>query len=67
MIAIERKTYSGLEWLGDVGGLFDALVLIGRFLVGPITVFTVKVELLTQVFRSAPANTEMDEAKQKIS
>ena len=43
MIAIERKTYSGLEWLGDVGGLFDALVLIGSFLVGPITAFAVKV------------------------
>ena len=36
---IERKTYDSLEWLSDVGGFFDALVLIGRFLVGPITAF----------------------------
>ena len=26
---IERKTYNFLEWLGDVGGLFGALVFIG--------------------------------------
>ena len=25
----ERSTYSFLDWLGDVGGLFDGLILVG--------------------------------------
>ena len=51
---IERKTYESLEWLGDVGGLFDALLVIGRFFVGPAAAFALNSELLTQVFRKAP-------------
>ena len=43
---IERQTYSVLEWLGDVGGLFGILVLIGRTVIGPIAKFQLKSELL---------------------
>ena len=32
---IERSTYSLLDWLGDVGGLYDGLKLIGTALVSP--------------------------------
>ena len=39
---IERQTYSILEWLGDVGGLFDMLTLIGSKLIGPFTLFSLK-------------------------
>lgn len=31
---IDRQTYSLLDWLGDCGGLLDALVLIGDLLIG---------------------------------
>ena len=48
---IERQTYSFLEWLGDIGGLFDALRIIGVLLMAPFTAFQVKAELLSQVFR----------------
>ena len=51
LIVIERQTYSLLEWLGDVGGLFDALVIIGEFLVGPISAFALKATLLSKIFR----------------
>ena len=34
---IERKTYNLLEWLGDVGGLYDALKIIGSAIVAPIS------------------------------
>ena len=37
---IERSTYSILEWLGDVGGLFDMLCLIGGFLIGPLATYS---------------------------
>ena len=47
---IERQTYSMLEWLGDVGGLFDGLILISRFFIVPIAAFTLKTELLSQIF-----------------
>ena len=49
MVKIERNTYSLLEWLGDVGGLFDGLVLIAHFSTSPIVVFALKTELLNGV------------------
>ena len=36
---IERSTYSVLEWLGDIGGLYDALRLIGLFIMFPFKSF----------------------------
>ena len=29
LIKINRETYSLLDWLGDCGGLFDGLLIIG--------------------------------------
>ena len=48
---IERQTYSFLEWLGDIGGLYDALRLIGLLMMSPFSSFFLKAELLSQVFR----------------
>ena len=45
-IMIEREAYSALEWLGDVGGLFDGLSLIIHIILGPIIAFMTKSELL---------------------
>ena len=36
LITTERKTYSFLEWLGDIGGLFDGLLILAAFFVSPI-------------------------------
>jgi len=47
---IERQTYSMLEWLGDIGGLFDALYIIGSVFVAPLTGFALKTALLANVF-----------------
>ena len=47
---IERKTYSCLEWLGDIGGLYDATKLIGRAIVYPVAFFSLQTELVTQAF-----------------
>ena len=51
LTVINRTTYSLLEWLGDVGGLFDAFLMIGSFLLGQIPAYALRVELLTQVFK----------------
>ena len=50
LMTIERKTYSMLEWLGDIGGLFEGLTRVGFFLVAPIANFAMKMELLTSIF-----------------
>ena len=48
----ERQTYNMLEWVGDVGGLFDGLVLICRLFVAPLATLTLKLELLKEIFKS---------------
>ena len=47
---IERSTYSSLEFLGDVGGLFDGLKILAVIFVGPVSQFTMKATLLQQNF-----------------
>ena len=47
-----------LEWLGDVGGLFDGLLNLGKFIAGPVSIFAMKAELLSKMFRNNAVNTE---------
>lgn len=49
---IERSTYSTLEWLGDVGGLFDALLIIGTLVASPMVSFIMKLNLMHSIFRT---------------
>ena len=51
----ERSSYSLLEWLGDCGGLLDALKLIAAALINPISRFFLSLELLTGLFRLLPS------------
>ena len=46
IVVIERQTYSLLEWVGDIGGLFDGLYYIMRFFIVPIATKSMKYELL---------------------
>ena len=46
---IERSTYSILEWLGDVGGLFDGLVLFANYLIAPFVSFYMQSVLFSQL------------------
>ena len=36
---ISRQTYSLLEWLGDCGGLMDALIFLSKLIISPFSVF----------------------------
>ena len=36
----ERETYQLLEWMGDIGGLLDALLYLGRIIIAPITSYS---------------------------
>ena len=60
---IERQTYSTLEWLGDVGGLYDMLCLLGRNLISPFATFALNAELLTQAFLFASSLVYAEERK----
>lgn len=47
----ERETYSLLDWLGDIGGLLEALMILSGVFVGPVAAFALKEELLSSIFR----------------
>ena len=46
LTTIERQTYSLLDWIGDVGGLFDGLKVLGTFLIAPVATFAMQAEVL---------------------
>ena len=48
---INRKTYSLLDWLGDWGGLLDALFMIAEFLVTPFSAIALKAKLMASLIR----------------
>ena len=48
---VNRQTYSLLDWLGDMGGLLDALYLIGMMIMSPFAEWALKTELLSSIFR----------------
>ena len=50
---VERNTYSLLEWLGDVGGLFDGLCIIFSSLFGSLATLSLKFKILTLVFKAS--------------
>ena len=39
LFTIERETYALLDFLGDCGGLWDALVIIVKVILSPISTF----------------------------
>ena len=47
-----RSTYSFLDWLGDIGGLVDALFLIGEIFMGPLATYTLQSKLVASIVRS---------------
>ena len=51
---IERQTYSVLEFMGDMGGLFDALYAIGSWIIFPIVTFRMKENVRSQLYMLKP-------------
>ena len=65
---ITRETYSLLDYLGDLGGLFDALTILGQILISPVSGFGLSSQLLTTIFRVAKPSERgegFDERKDK--
>lgn len=53
-----RQTYSLLDWLGDLGGLYDALLHICAVFISPVSAFTLHTTLLTSFFRFKEKTTD---------
>ena len=51
---ISRQTYGLLDWLGDCGGLFDALLLIGEIMVTPFATYALNSSLVSKLVREQP-------------
>ena len=45
-----RQTYSVLDFLGDIGGLYDALRIIAAAFVAPLSQFALRVDLMASLF-----------------
>ena len=59
LISWERSTYNVLDWLGDLGGLYDALFILLKALLSPIAGFTLYSTLLTKFFRFRASEPEV--------
>lgn len=55
---INRQTYGFLDWLGDVGGLLDALFFIGDQIIGPFAAFALQIRLVTTLVRYQRSSTD---------
>ena len=49
-VSESRSVYTVLDWLGDIGGLFDALALIAGTLVSIVTGQMYQITLLSNIF-----------------
>ena len=73
-IVYSRSVYTTLDWLGDVGGLLDALRLIGMFLCaiytfirGDLLTYFLLNKLFKKVRHRNRSNNETDTIKEKIT
>ena len=61
-----RQSYNLFDWLGDVGGLYDALFIILSYAVNPITAFKLKTTLLSSLFRFKEKEKENVSKKREV-
>ena len=63
---IDRETYSLLDWMGDIGGLMDALFIITVNMIKPIAAIVLNSELLSQAFKLVKDKGEEKAERSKI-
>ena len=55
VLNFQRNTYDFFGFLGDIGGFYDAVFIILRIILQPITTFSLKSFILTVMFRLVPS------------
>ena len=67
-LAISRSAYGVLDWLGDWGGLMDALKMIGELIIMPFSGFRMMSTLAGLFITLKPENSESkSESDLKVS
>jgi len=68
-----RSVYTFLDWLGDAGGLMDALKIIASFLVGLVQSNLFNIHLVTKMFSlqktgstAIPGEATVETVKQEV-
>ena len=51
-----RQTYSSLDWIGDVGGLYDGLRYLFGMIIAPYSSFALQSKLLVSFFKFKPSH-----------
>ena len=64
---INRQTYSFFEWLGDIGGLLDAVLVIAELALWHYSKFRFSSFLMTNLFRVKLSSVDEDPRKMKSS
>ena len=55
LISWHRQTYSSLDWIGDLGGLFDGLRYFFLLVITPFTSYGLQSKVLSTFFRVSPS------------
>ena len=66
MKEIERATYHFFDWLGDCGGLLDALFFLADMLIFPFTSFALRERLLSSLALYQASGAPEDKTKKKV-
>ena len=71
VLTFNRNTYDFFSFLGDIGGMIDAIYILLKIILLPITMFNLKSFLLTVMFRLVPSRQSRgegddDQAESKI-
>ena len=64
LLIVSRQTYSILDWLGDLGGLLDALYLIANLFMGPLSAWALKATLMSTIFFRKSSNYQEENHRQ---
>ena len=63
VLTFNRNTYDFFGFLGDIGGATDAVYIILKIILLPITTFNLKSLILTDLFRLVPSRQSLAEEK----
>ena len=57
---VDREAYNMLDWLGDIGGLKEAIVIVLSFLYGLLTYNKFENFLVSKLYKSTNKGTTLD-------
>ena len=62
---IDRETYNTLDWFSDLGGLYEALVIVLTIIYGLVHYHSFTDYLVSKVYRPPPRNDQIKSKQEK--